>query len=121
MKGLLLALLVSEPVYAYQNEGGAGGGFMWFTSEGIAVKMDLLSTEGRKKTRTIVTLKNLVVGPQDPQVFEVPADFNAMPSAGIRTATPSSEHTPNQVERVVTDASLGSLRSLISRIPSLIK
>lgn len=107
--------------YKLLMKGGAGGGFMWFTAEGIAVKMDLLSNEGRKKTRTIITLKNLVVAPQDPQVFEVPVDFTAMPTAAGRAVAQPAERAPNQVERVATDASLSTLRSLITRIPSLIK
>jgi Domain of unknown function (DUF4412) len=58
------------------------GGFMWFTEEGIAIKMDLLSREDGKKSRMTMTLKNLQVGDQDDALFEVPAGFNKMPSFG---------------------------------------
>jgi len=61
------------------KDGGAGG-FMWFTREGIAVKMDLLQKEGGKASRMTVTLRNLQVGPVDAQLFEVPAGYSKMPS-----------------------------------------
>jgi Domain of unknown function (DUF4412) len=61
---------------------GSAGGFMWFTPEGIAVKMDLLQQEGKKKSRTTITLKNLKIGPQDAALFEVPDGFNKMPNMG---------------------------------------
>lgn len=112
---------VQATKYKLLMKGAAAGGFMWFTAEGIAVKMDLLSSEGGKKTRTTITLKNLVVGPLDPQTFEVPSDFNAMPNVGVRAAAPAKEKAPGQVERVVTEASLSNLRTLINRLPSLIK
>ena len=58
------------------------GGFMWFTDQGIAVKMDLLSREDGKKSRITMTLKNLEVADQDDALFEVPAGYNKMPSFG---------------------------------------
>ena len=58
------------------------GGFMWFTDQGIAVKMDLLSREDGKKSRITMTLKNLQVADQDDALFEVPAGYNKMPSFG---------------------------------------
>jgi outer membrane lipoprotein-sorting protein len=59
------------------------GGFMWFTAEGIAIKMDLLSREDAgKKSRMTMTLKNLKIGDQDDALFEVPAGYTKMPSFG---------------------------------------
>jgi len=58
------------------------GGFMWFTSDGIAIKMDLLSREGATKSRIQMTLKNLSVGAQDEALFELPAGYTKMPSFG---------------------------------------
>lgn len=58
------------------------GGFMWFTDQGVAVKMDLLSREDGKKSRITMTLKNLQVADQDDALFEVPAGYNKMPSFG---------------------------------------
>ena len=59
---------------------GSGGGFIWITQDGIPVKMDFLGKSGRDKTRMTVTLTNLAIGAQDPALFEVPADYKAMPS-----------------------------------------
>ncbi|HKE43257.1 MAG TPA: DUF4412 domain-containing protein [Steroidobacteraceae bacterium] len=60
----------------------SAGGFIWITQEGIAVKMDTVSKEGGGKQRMTMTLSNLQIGPQDPQLFEVPSDYTAMPSMG---------------------------------------
>jgi len=68
--------------YKMVMKDGSGGGFIWITADGIPVKMDLLGKRGREKTRMTVTLRNLVVGPQDPGLFELPNDFTAMPSFG---------------------------------------
>ena len=62
---------------------GSAGGFIWITQEGIPVKMDMLSKSGREKSRMTMTLTNLTIGAQDPQLFELPADYNAMPSFGF--------------------------------------
>jgi Domain of unknown function (DUF4412) len=69
--------------YKMLMKDGSGGGFMWITADGIPVKMDLLGKSGRDKTRMTVTLKNLSIGSQDPALFEVPADYKAMPSFGV--------------------------------------
>lgn len=37
---------------------------------------------GGEKSRFTVTLKNLKIGSQDPQLFELPAGYNAMASMG---------------------------------------
>ena len=61
---------------------GSAGGFIWITGEGIAVKMDMLNKSDGKKTRITMTLTNLQIGAQDPQLFEVPAGYAAMPAMG---------------------------------------
>lgn len=61
---------------------GSAGGFMWFTPEGIAMKMDLLQKNGKKTERMTMTLKNLQVGPQDPSLFELPAGYTNMGGFG---------------------------------------
>ena len=58
------------------------GGFIWITDQGIAIKMDLLSREGAKKSRMQMTLKNLVVADQDDALFELPQGYSKMPSFG---------------------------------------
>jgi len=66
--------------YKMLMKDGSGGGFIWITEHGIPVKMDMLSKHGGDKTRMTVTLKNLKIGPQDAQLFELPSGFTAMPS-----------------------------------------
>jgi hypothetical protein len=61
---------------------GSAGGFMWFTKDGIMVKMDTVVKSGRDKSRMTMTLKNIKVGSQDPSLFEVPSGYNAMPNMG---------------------------------------
>jgi hypothetical protein len=61
---------------------GSGGGFIWITEQGIPVKMDMLSKSGSEKSRMTVTLKNLNIGSQDAQLFDLPSGFTAMPSMG---------------------------------------
>jgi len=61
---------------------GSAGGFMWFTKDGIMVKMDAVVKNGRNKSRMTITLKNVQIGSQDASLFEVPAGYNAMPSFG---------------------------------------
>jgi len=68
--------------YKLLMKDGSAGGFIWITDDGIAIKMDMLSKEGGKKTRMTVTLTNLKVGPQDAQLFELPSGYAAMPSMG---------------------------------------
>lgn len=66
--------------YKLLMKDGSAGGFIWFTADGIAVKMDLLSKDGGRKSRMTVTLRNLQVGDVDPQLFELPTGYTAMPS-----------------------------------------
>lgn len=68
--------------YKLLMKDGSAGGFMWFSAEGIPVKMDILQKEGRKKTRATITLRNLEVGAQDPALFRAPDDYAQMPSFG---------------------------------------
>lgn len=68
--------------YKLVTKDGSAGGFMWFTADGIAIKTDLLSKEDGRASRMTVTLSNLMVGEQDPALFEPPADYTAMPGFG---------------------------------------
>lgn len=73
---------IAATKYKMIMKDGSAGGFLWITPEGITVKMDMLSKDGRDKNRTTVTLKNLIIGPQDAALFDPPADYKAMPSFG---------------------------------------
>jgi hypothetical protein len=73
--------------YKMLMKDGSAGGFIWITSEGIAVKMDMLSKADGAKTRVTMTLTNVQIGTQDPQLFEVPEGYAAMPAFGFGSKT----------------------------------
>lgn len=76
--------------YKMMMKDGSAGGFIWITQDGIAVKMDMLSKSGRDKSRITMTLRNLQIGSQDPQLFELPEGYTAMPSmGGLRMGKPT--------------------------------
>jgi hypothetical protein len=79
---------VETTKYKLLMKDGSAGGFMWFTADGIAMKMDLLQKEGGKKTRMTISLTNLKIGPQDPALFEVPSGYNKMPNMGKMMGMP---------------------------------
>jgi Domain of unknown function (DUF4412) len=83
---------VATTKYKLIAKDGQAGGFMWFSREGIAVKMDLLQKEDGAPTRMTVTLRNLQVGAVDPQVFEVPEGYSKMPGfkSVFGSATPEA-------------------------------
>jgi len=62
-------------VIATKKDGSKFGGFFWTTKDGITVKMDLLSKEGKEKHRISQELTNLKVGKQDPKLFEIPPGY----------------------------------------------
>ena len=69
--------------YKMVMKDGTAGGFIWITSDGVPLKMDMLSKSGGEKTRMTMTLSNLKVGAQDPQLFEVPGGYKVMPKFGV--------------------------------------
>jgi hypothetical protein len=69
---------VATTKYKLLMKDGTAGGFLWFTTEGIMIKMDAVQKEGKNSSRMTMTLKNLQIGPQDPQLFEVPSDYTKM-------------------------------------------
>lgn len=125
--------------YKLMMKDGSAGGFMWFTADGIAVKMDLLSKEDGRASRMTVTLSNLVVGEQDAALFELPGDYTAMPGfkglgglaqAGVpATSAPASAESstaPAQdpaageiVKSSVKDAAKQVLTKGLLRLPGL--
>jgi hypothetical protein len=68
---------------ATSTDGKKFGGFSWRTKEGIQLKLDLLYKEGEEKHRMTTELHNLKVGPQDPQLFEIPPGYTKFDMAGI--------------------------------------
>ncbi len=69
--------------YKFVSKDRSSGGFLWYSAEGIPVKMDVLSKNGRDKSRMTVTLEDIRVGSQDRSTFEVPAGFARMPGGGL--------------------------------------
>ncbi|MEJ1960577.1 MAG: DUF4412 domain-containing protein [Gammaproteobacteria bacterium] len=72
----------SATKYKLIMKDGSAGGFMWFTKDGIMVKMDTVVKNGRDKSRMTLTLRNVKIGSQDASLFELPSGYNAMPSFG---------------------------------------
>lgn len=68
---------------ATSTDGKKYGGFSWRTREGINLKQDLLYKEGTEKKRMFTELKNVKIGRQDPQLFEIPKDFTKFDMAGM--------------------------------------
>src|SRR3989338_5181323 len=62
-------------VITTKKDGSKFGGFFWTTKDGITVKMDLLSKEGKEKHRISSELTNLKIGKQDPKLFEIPPGY----------------------------------------------
>jgi hypothetical protein len=68
---------------ATSTDGKKYGGFSWRTKEGISVKSDLLYKEGNEKKRMMTELKNLKIGKQDPQLFEIPQGYTKFDMSGM--------------------------------------
>jgi len=71
-------------------DGNQGHGFHWVTDAGVAIRMDVTYDSPEKSgERVVLDLKNLVVAPQDPALFERPAGYVALPSiAGLLDTLP---------------------------------
>jgi outer membrane lipoprotein-sorting protein len=65
--------------YKFVTRDKGAGGYLWYSAEGIPVKMDVVSKSGRDKSRMTVTLENIRIGSQDPALFEVPSGYSALP------------------------------------------
>ena len=68
---------------ATSTDGKKYGGFSWRTKEGIAIKTDLIYKEGTDKHRMTTELKNVKIGKQDPQLFEIPPGYTKFDMAGM--------------------------------------
>jgi hypothetical protein len=74
---------IATTKYKFVAKDRKSGGFLWYSADGIPVKMDVLSKEGGKNSRMTVTLQNIRVGTQDRNAFEVPAGYNRLPGGGL--------------------------------------
>lgn len=68
---------------ATSTDGKKYGGFSWRTKEGISIKQDLLYKEGNDKKRMLTELKNVMIGRQDPKLFEIPEGFTKLDMGGM--------------------------------------
>jgi hypothetical protein len=68
---------------ATSTDGKRYGGFSWRTKEGIPIKTDLLYKEGNEKHRMMTELRNVKIGKQDPQLFEIPQGFTKFDMGGM--------------------------------------
>lgn len=72
-------MISDEATIKYRVDGGSGGntgvsGFLWVTEDGIAIKFEGMTGS----TKVSMLLTNVVRGPVDPALFEVPTDFQIM-------------------------------------------
>lgn len=69
-------ILMTDP------DGSRLGGFSWTTSDGIIVKLDAISVDKGGKNRMKLEMKNLQLGPQPKELFELPRDYEQMDLGG---------------------------------------
>lgn len=61
------------------KEGGEGGGFYWVSDDGILMKVNMIyQSKKQKGQRMVMEMRDLEIGPQDPNEFEVPAGYSKM-------------------------------------------
>jgi outer membrane lipoprotein-sorting protein len=71
-------MTTKSKVIMTKKDGSKLGGFWWTTKEDIPLKTDMISVEGKTKERIKVELTNLKIGQQNPELFEIPADYMNM-------------------------------------------
>lgn len=67
----------------YENSEGKFGGFAWFTYDMIAIKAFLISEMDGEKQRIKFEITKLTRGPQDRNLFELPAGSAKLDLAGM--------------------------------------
>jgi len=61
------------------GQGGQGGGYYWVSDDGILMKVDMIYQSRKQKgQRMIMEMRDVEIGPQDPNEFEVPAGYSKM-------------------------------------------
>jgi hypothetical protein len=61
------------------KQGGKGGGYYWVSDDGILMKVDMIYQSRKQKgQRMKFEMRDLEIGPQDPNEFEVPANYSKM-------------------------------------------
>lgn len=62
---------------------GSSQGYVWLTDDGILMRQEAETTTGpndQSPGRVVITLRDLERGPQDPALFELPADYQKIPT-----------------------------------------
>ena len=61
------------------KQGGKGGGYYWVSDEGILMKVDMIYKSRKQKgQRMVFEMRDVQIGPQDPNEFELPANYSKM-------------------------------------------
>jgi hypothetical protein len=61
------------------KQGGKGGGYYWVSDEGILMKVDMIYQSRKQKgQRMVFEMRDVQIGPQDRNEFEVPANYSKM-------------------------------------------
>lgn len=61
------------------KQGGKGGGYYWVSDEGILMKVDMIYQSRKQKgQRMVFEMRDVQIGPQDPNEFELPASYSKM-------------------------------------------
>ena len=69
---------IKQKVIMTGQDGSKMGGFWWITADGITIKMDMLALVEGGKMRLKQVLSNIVLGPPDPSLFEIPPGYMNM-------------------------------------------
>ncbi len=67
----------------YESAKGRFGGFTWFTDDLIAAKSFLISEENGEKQRIQFEITNLLLGPQDRSLFDLPEGATKLEMTGM--------------------------------------
>lgn len=66
------------------SKDGKGDGFIWVSDSGVPIKMDMVySTRRNRGHHMVMELKDLKITPQDPALFELPADLKPFGLRGL--------------------------------------
>jgi hypothetical protein len=66
-------------------DGARAQGFVWVSAQGVLMRLDGTVTRpgGTRPTAIVLALTNLIVGPQDPGLFERPPGLLKLPAAAL--------------------------------------
>jgi len=82
------------------DHGGRDHGLLWLTKDNIPVRLEATDTSEGAPSHVTMDYKNLKVGKQDPQLFEIPAGYHpmAMPSFGGIPPSRGTAPPPGQLD-----------------------